>query len=416
MGDDDTGGKPLGAGRRRKGRRERSSAPMFMGRGAAGKDGNRPLPPALQPLDRSGGAAEVVHVEAFEPSDVRPWRFHNRAGSGMDDESLDALAASIRRGGQQQLGLARRLPPGDAHKVEVIFGVRRLEACRRVGVPWRAEVREAAFSDSQCAALMHGENEWTEGVSYLENALQWKAMLDAGVFESQSALAEELGCHRAKVSRALKTASVLFGEPWIERLVRPLMHEFAGRAADRLAEACADGMRGAKAIPRAERLDPEDVSADGLYKRLFAKPGRPERRTPVFVRWKGRAGSGVVAARIDRDEAGNWSVKVRAHEQSPAQQAELAEQVEAVLAAETEAAAGIRLGRRLAATLTPEEAQESDRAWLEGCVWSAARASGLEWDRWRCAAVAEVLRTQSDGWELAVVRAIGGLEADPSGA
>ena len=415
MTDDHRGGKALGAGRRRKGRREASGSPMFMERGTVGERGARALPPALQPLDRSGGTTEVVHVEAFEPSDVRPWRFHNRAGSGMDDESLDALAASIRRDGQHQLGLARRLPPGDGHKVEVIFGVRRLEACRRAGLPWRAEVREAALSDNHCAALMHGENEWTEGVSYLENALQWNAMLDAGVFESQSALAEELGCHRARVSRALKTASVLFGEPWIERLVRPVMHEFAGRAADRLAEACADEARRAKGIPRAERVDPDDVKADELYSRLFAEPDRPERRKPVFVRWKGRAGSGAVAARIDRDEAGNWSVKVRAHEQSPAQQAELAEQVEAVLASETEAAAGVRLGRRLAATLTPEDAKDSDRAWLEGCVWSAARASGLEWDRWRCAAVAEVLRTQREGWELAVARAVGGAGGDAAG-
>ena len=212
MADGDRGGQPLGAGRTRKGRRNTCGASMFVERESTGPAGTRPLPPALQPLDRSGAAIEVVHVEAFEPSDVRPWRFHNRAWSGMDDASLDALAASIRRDGQQQLGLARRLPPGDAHKVEVIFGMRRLEACRRAGVAWRAEVREAAFADSQCAALMHGENEWTVGVSYLENALQWKAMLEAGVFESQSALAEELGCHRARVSRALKTASVLFGE------------------------------------------------------------------------------------------------------------------------------------------------------------------------------------------------------------
>ena len=307
MADDDRGGKALGVGRRRKRRREASGASMSVERGSTGTSGTRPLPPALQLLYRSGGATEVVHVEALEAADVRPWRFHNRAGSGMDDASLDALAASIRRDGQQQLGLARRLPPGDAHKVEVILGVRRLEACRRAGVPWRAEVREAGFSDSQCAALMHGENEWTEGVSYLENALQWKAMLDAGVFESQSALAEELGCHRARVSRALKTASVLFGEPWIERLVRPVMHEFAGRAADRLAEACADGRRRAKAIPRAERLDPGgDSSREALgghadaggrqglgpcvagRLRVVGRPGERARVGPLAMRGGGR--------------------------------------------------------------------------------------------------------------------------------
>ena len=415
MADETKGGTPLGAGRRRQGRRPASGASMFVGGEAGGESGDRPLPPALKPLERSGGVTEVVHVEAFEPSDVRPWGFHNRGGSGMDDESLDALASSIRRDGQQQLGLARRLSDGDTHKVEAIFGVRRLEACRRAGVVWRAEVREATFSDSQCAVLMHGENEWTEGVSHLENAVQWKAMLDAGVFESQSALAAEIGCHRARVSRALKTASVLFGEAWIERLVRPVMHEFAGRAADRLAEACADETRREEAMRRAKGLDPEDVTADGLYKRLFAAADQPERRKPVFVRWKGRAGSGVVAARIDRDENGSWSVHVRAHEQSPAQLVELAERVEAVLAAETASVAGVRLARRLAATLTAEDAKDADRAWLEGCVWSAARASGLDWDRWRCAAVADVLRTQAEGWELAVVRAVGGSGSEPAG-
>ena len=80
----------------------------------------------------------------------------------------------------------------------------------------------------------------------------------------------------------------------------------------------------------------------------------------------------------------------------------------AVLGAVASPAAGVRLGRRLVSSLSAEEAKSADRSWLEGCVWSAARASGLEWDRWRCAAVADVLRSQPDGWEHAVVRAVGG--------
>ena len=52
-------------------------------------------------------------VESFDPDQVRPWRYHNRAGSGMDEPSLGGLADAIRRDGQQQLGLARRLPPND---------------------------------------------------------------------------------------------------------------------------------------------------------------------------------------------------------------------------------------------------------------------------------------------------------------
>ena len=357
-------------------------------------------------------AQEVVQVEVFDPAEVRPWRFHNRRGSGMDDESLNSLASSIVRDGQQQLGLARRLPPGDTHKVEAIFGVRRLDACRRAGLPWRAQVREASFTDAQCAALMHGENEWTEGVSPLENAAQWMAMLDAGVFKNQSALAGAMGCHRGTVSRAVLTARALLAEPWIERLVRPVMHQFSGRSADRLADACADEARGDAARKRARKLRP-GVPADSLYKHLFGEGVEPSRRETVFVRRKGRAGGGVVAAKIERDGAGGFSVNVRAHEQTTAELAELAEQIEALVAAETAGAGHVRLGRRLAGTLDAQQAKDVHRSWLEGCIWAAARASGLEWDQWRCAVAADVLRSQQDGWERAMVEAVGEADAQP---
>ena len=359
----------------------------------------------------SRGTEELVRVEAFDPAEVRPWRFHNRRGSGMDDVSLNSLASSIVRDGQQQHGLARRLAPGDTHSVEAIFGVRRLDACRRAGLPWRAQVREASFTDAQCAALMHGENEWTEGVSPLENAEQWIALLDAGVFVNQTALANALGCHRGTVSRGVKTAKALLSEPWIERLVRPVMHEFTGRSADRLADACADPARRNAAKRRARALRP-GVSASSLYNRLFGDGAGPARRETVFVRRKGRAGGGVVAAKIERDGQGGFSVSVRAHEQTPAEQAELAERIEALVAAETAGGADVRLGRRLAGSLTAQQAKDVHRSWLEGCIWAAARASGLEWDQWRCAVAADVLRTQQDGWELAMVRAVDSAEAE----
>ena len=357
------------------------------------------------------GAEELVAVEVFEPQDVRPWRFHNRMASGLDELSIDALAESIRRDGQQQLGLARRLPAGDSHAVEAIFGVRRLEACRRAGIGWRAEVLDESFPDSRCAALMHGENEWTEGVSPLENALQWKAMLDAGVFANQSGLAVDLGCHRGTVSRGIRTATALFGEAWIERLVRPVMHEFTGRSADRLADALADSRQRRRAKSRAKALDPGTVAANRLFEALLGS--RPVgRRETVFVRRKGRGGGGgMVAAKLERDGEGGFSVNVRAHSQTPEECAELAERIDALVAAETASGAAIRLGRRIAVSLTPEEAKDVDRSWLEGCVWASARASGLDWDRWECAAAAEVLRTQSGGWQRAVLRAVGGRKA-----
>ena len=369
----------------------------------------KPSPPT------AGGKRESLRVEAFDPDQVRPWRFHNRRGSGMDDESIEALAQSIAKDGQQQLGLARRLAPGGTHQVEAIFGVRRLEACRRAGVPWRAEVRDASFSDARCASLMHGENEWTAGVSPLENAVQWQSLLQAGVFKNQSALADEIGCHRGRVSRGLRNARVLFGEKWIEGLVRPVMHDFSGRSADRLAEALSDPDRRALAELRAQALAPGAVGAEGLHDALCGEKGRARRTETLFVQRRDGAAGGPVTAAIQRDAKGGWTVRVGHHERTPAQHAELAERLEALLAVEAASAAGVRLGRRLVASLSPEEARDAAPSWLEGCVWSAARASGLDWDRWRCAAVAEALRRQTGGWERAVVRAVGDAQAKPSG-
>ena len=362
----------------------------------------------------SGVRGATAAVEVFEPDQVRAWRYHNRAESGMDEASLDALAESIRRDGQQQPGLARRLPAGGAHVAEVVFGVRRLEACRRAGVPWRAEVRDATTTDAECASLMHAENEWTEGVSPLENALQWRAMLDAGVFRSQTALADALGCHRGTVSRGMRTVEELFGEEWIERLVRPVMHEFSVRSAERLANALADGANRAAARRRAQDLVPGTVGANAIHDALFG--ARRRERLTVYERRGANTGRGPVTARIQRDGAGAWSVSVRTHRQTPSDMAELAEKVEGLLAVETAPASGVRLGRRLVAMVTAQEARNADQGWLEGLVYAAARASGLDWDRWQCMSAARLLRDQQDGWERAIARASGGRGADPGGA
>ena len=371
--------------------------------------------PRPQDLAASPARTRIsADVQSFDPEKVRPWRFHNRAGSGMDDLSIDALAESIRRNGQQQPGLARRLPSGDTHSAEAIFGVRRLEACRRAGVRWQAELRDASLSDAQCAALMHSENAWTEGVSALENAVQWQAMLDEGVFPTQSALAGEIGCHRGTVARAVRTSRALFAEEWLARLVRPVMHEFSGRAADRLADACANEVRREQARRRAEYLSPGQVPAQSLYDALFGHTVQAPAWRTVFVRRRGQGGGGgAVAARVLRNDEGAWSVTVQAHEQTPSDLAELAEQVEALVRAETAEGAGVRLGRKLAEELSPEDASSAERLWLEGCVWAWARTTGLDLDRLRCAVAAEILRTHPRGWQRAVVQAVETLNTGP---
>ena len=353
----------------------------------------------------------TLPIEAFDPAHVRPWVYHNRSVSGLDDASLDDLANSIRRDGQQQLGLARRLPDGDTHQVEAIFGVRRLEACRRAGAPWRAQVQAADFPDERCAALMHSENEWTMGVSPLENAVQWKAMLEAGVFSTQQALANALGVHRATVSRAVRGAEALLGEAWLRRLVEPVLREINVRTMHRMTDALAETGRAALARERASALRPGTLSGSSLYNALFGSTG-PSGRETLYVDHATDSGRRVVRARVERRPNGGWLVDVRTPQTSADEMAMLAEHVEALLNRYAASASSVRLGRKLVEMLRPHEAQAAHREWLEGCVWTAARASGLTWDRWRCAAAAEVLRAQPEGWERAVVAAIGTADGE----
>ena len=90
------------------------------------------------------------------------------------------------------------------------------------------------------------------------------------------------------------------------------------------------------------------MGALDLYDTPFAPQGDGVRWETVYMR---RKGGGMVAAKIQRSDAGAWAVSVRPHEQTPAEAAEaaeLAEQVEALLAEQTSHASGVRLGRCLA--------------------------------------------------------------------
>ena len=52
----------------------------------------------------------------------------------------------------------------------------------------------------------------------------------------------------------------------------------------------------------------------------------------------------MIAAKVQRSDAGAWAVSVRPHEQTPVEAAELAEPVEALLAEQTSQASGVRPG------------------------------------------------------------------------
>lgn len=211
--------------------------------------------------EEGGNASDAVFLQT---GDCKPWAFHNRHSSWFTSEEAETLARSIEKYGQQQPGLVRMSTMVDKPSYEIIFGVRRWNACHMLGKAFHARVLPAETSDIDCAALMEDENQRSENISELERGLNYKAMVAGGVFKNQSALADHLAVSRQYVSKLLGAAAV-FDEEFLNdallvhqrhisvancnALVRAMAtHGGAGRMQRALAEATVE-----------EKADPKSV-------------------------------------------------------------------------------------------------------------------------------------------------------------
>lgn len=132
---------------------------------------------------RASGPTVARAIEALKEDDRQATRMvspsHIRLSPLQDridpEEGLDVLIESIRTHGQKVPILVRRLP---SREMEIVYGRRRLLACRAIGIDVRAVVMEM---DDRSALIAQGvENAQRLENSYIERALFVKQVLDAG--------------------------------------------------------------------------------------------------------------------------------------------------------------------------------------------------------------------------------------------
>jgi ParB family chromosome partitioning protein len=132
---------------------------------------------------RASGPTVARAIEAIKEDDKQATRMvspsHIRLSPLQDridpEEGLETLIESIRTHGQKVPILVRRLPSGE---MEIVYGRRRLLACRTLGIDVRAVVMEM---DDRSALIAQGvENAQRLENSYIERALFVKQVLDAG--------------------------------------------------------------------------------------------------------------------------------------------------------------------------------------------------------------------------------------------
>lgn len=160
---------------------------------------SKPLAPALGALQGSLSA-----IRDIDPALIDDWGPRDRldgfttVNSDEDGDGFDTLKASISEGGQQVPILVRRST--SEGRFEVIYGRRRLQACRDLGLNVRANVQDM---DDQTALLAKGlENAARRNLSFYEKA-RFAAVIQAAGHDTQT-VRTVLGLSKSGLSHLTK--------------------------------------------------------------------------------------------------------------------------------------------------------------------------------------------------------------------
>ncbi len=216
-----------------------------------------PVIPAVDAVQRTNTAIQkTLKFKEIDPGKCRPWAHHNRKQVWLTPGACATLIESIRSEGQQELGLVREVHGEEGIDYEIIFGMRRWYATSQIeGAKFRARVTDA--DDRECARLMHIENEESENISQFEKALSFDELINAGVFQTQTELADSLRVKKPYISKLLRAAR-LFEHDTFKVLLEPYTRELSLQKATDLVIMLEDGNVQPRLLNKAKQLSTEE--------------------------------------------------------------------------------------------------------------------------------------------------------------
>jgi len=233
----------------------------------------RNAPDALEGRRLRGGVFEI------EPD-------HIETSGRLDDRlqiEIAGLKASISRSGQRVPILVR---PLDGDRYSLIYGRRRLEACRELGIKVRAIVTEMDGDQALRDQLL--ENQERRDLSFIERALVASALLNGDHLgepeRTNKGVAEVLNLTEAGVSQLLSVVRTV-GEDLVlaigaaPGIGRPRWEELKKAMSD----AQVDRQRLAELAVDAKSSHPRgiDENSDAAFLAVLAAAGKANRPSPV---------------------------------------------------------------------------------------------------------------------------------------
>jgi len=146
-------------------------------------------------------------VRMIDPNLIGKSRFANRHDVNFDGEAFAQLKDEIANaGGNVQPIKVRPVQAEGQEKFEIVYGHRRHEACRQLGLPVAALVDN--LDDQALFVEMDRENRMRENLSPWEQGVMYQRALDDGLFPSNKKLADAVGADLGNVGKALSLAAL----------------------------------------------------------------------------------------------------------------------------------------------------------------------------------------------------------------
>lgn len=194
----------------------------------------------------------AVPAKKIDPSLIDASLFANRHEDSFATDSFTALMDEIKAAGGNAQPVKVR--PKKGGRFEIVFGHRRIEACRRLGLEVFAIVEEV--DDKQLWLEMTYENEARSDLTPYEMSMHYKAAIDQGLYKNWSELADALG--KAKNTLSRYSAIAALPDVIIEAFASPT--HIKVRHADKLVELLKNDR--AEVLARAKKLKGQGEAAE----------------------------------------------------------------------------------------------------------------------------------------------------------
>lgn len=237
----------------------------------------------------------------LDPKTIVPSRWANRHPASYSTPAYVRLKADIEHaGGNVQPILVRSLDnsPGT---YEIVFGHRRHQACKDLGLGVLASIWTDALADAELFATMDRENRERADLTPYEQGVMYQRALEENLYPSQRRLAEALGVSHTWVRKALAVAEL--PQPLTECFRSPL--EIQHRHAEQITAALEKNRK--LVLKRAEKLRGQNLSANEVVMQLTDARASNEHQMATEI----RSASGVVG-QWSRDKNGTLVIKLKA--------------------------------------------------------------------------------------------------------